>query len=243
MSTFVIVHGGWGGGWEWAPVARGLRARGHEVHTPTLTGLGERAHRGSPSTSLSDHVEDVLAVLRYEQLHDVVLCGHSYGGMVATGVADRAAERVALLVYLDGFAPVDGQALVDLAPPDAAEGIRAAAAEREDGLLPCMSDLLPAEGTLPEDVRRAYVERLVAHPVRTMIEPLRVSGAVEHLPRAYVRCTGYEHSPVERSAERARREGWTWRELSTEHDLQLFDPGGTVAVLDDLAASTRGPLS
>ena len=101
----MIVHGGWGGGWEWAAVARVLRTRGHDVFTPTLTGMGERAHLGRPGIGLATHVEDVVAVLELEDLHDVVLCGHSYGGMPVSGAADLAAERIRLVVYIDALVP------------------------------------------------------------------------------------------------------------------------------------------
>ena len=105
MSTFVLVHGAWHGGWCWRRVERLLRAQGHEVLTPTLTGLGERAHLMSRQIDLETHIEDVLGVLRIENLRDVVLCGHSYGGMVITGVADREPECITALVYLDAFVP------------------------------------------------------------------------------------------------------------------------------------------
>ena len=116
-STFVLVHGAWSGGWCYARVAALLRARGHTVFTPTLTGQGERAHLLSGAINLTTHIEDVLGVFRWERLYDVVLAGHSYGGMVITGVADRAADRVGKIVYLDAANPVNGQSLVDVAGP------------------------------------------------------------------------------------------------------------------------------
>lgn len=240
MGTLVIVHGGWGGGWEWTPVARKLRDRGHDVFTPTLTGLGERAHLGGAATCLSDHIDDVLAVLKFENLHEVVLCGHSYGGMVVTGVADRAADRIRLLVHLDAFAPKDGESIIDVIPSEIAEGMVAMAAERDDGRLPISPDLLPAEGVLPDEVRNAYIERLVPHPAATVKEPVKLSGAIDQLPRAYVHCTGYADSLMGLAVERARTEGWAVRELGIEHDLHLFDPDATVAVLDELARSGAG---
>lgn len=237
MGPVVIVHGGWGGGWEWRSVAAGLRARGHEVYTPTLTGLGERAHLGHASISLADHIDDVLAVLRYEDLRDITLCGHSYGGMVVTGVADREADRIRRLVYLDGFVPRDGQALTDLVPPEVADGILTEAAASQDGTVPIAPDLLPAEGVLPVVERDAYIARLAAHPAGTFTQPIVLTGAIERLPRAYVRCTGYSDSLMGPFVERARSEGWTIRELETEHDLQLFDPVGTTDIVDELATS------
>ena len=108
-ATFVLVHGAWSGGWCYHKVAARLRARGHDVFTPTLTGQGERSHLLSGTINLSLHIEDILAVFRCENLSDVVLAGHSYGGMVITGVADRAADRIRALAYLDAFLPEDGQ--------------------------------------------------------------------------------------------------------------------------------------
>lgn len=238
MATFVIVHGGWGGGWEWAGVARKLRGRGHEVFTPTLTGLGEREHLGK-GADLSDHVEDVLAVLAFEELQDVVLCGHSYGGMVVTGVADRAPGRVQLLVYLDGFVPGDGEALVDLLPEDFGNSLVEAANAHDGGTsVPIPPELLPPEGSLPEEVRERVIARVRPHPLATMTEPIRLSGAVERLPRAFVCCTGEidaGNDLMESFAVRARSEEWLYRELPARHDLQLTDPEATTAVLDDLA--------
>jgi len=121
VATFVLVHGGFHGGWCWRRVAPPLRAAGHAVYTPTLTGLGERAHLATPAIGLDTHIRDVLGVLEYEELRDVVLVGHSMAGMVVTGVAERAADRLAHLVYLDACVPRDGECHLD------AEGIRGAA--------------------------------------------------------------------------------------------------------------------
>lgn len=237
MATFVIVHGGWGGGWEWTSVARKLRRRGHEVFTPTLTGLGERAHLGS-GICLSDHIDDVLAVLAFEELSDVLLCGQSYGGMVVTGVADRRPDALRRLVYLDALVPQNGQAVQDLVPAELIGGLVEIAASRGDGRAPLPPELVMPEGLIPEPRRASYLGRLQPHPIATMTEPLRLSGAVDELPRAYVYCTHKdEDDPFAVFAKRARNEGWLYREIGTPHDLQLFDPDGTAAVLHDLATT------
>jgi pimeloyl-ACP methyl ester carboxylesterase len=239
MATILIVHGGWGGGWEWARVARKLREGGHDVFTPTLTGMGERAHLGV-DVGLSDHIDDVVAVFDFEQLRDVVLCGHSYGGMVVTGVADRIPERIRLLVYLDGFAPRNGQALLDLVPGEFAESLLQAARERQDGKIPMPPELQAPEGSLPEAVRSAYISRTRPHPRATMTDPVRLTGAVDSVRRAFVRCTAGidpEHDLLGEFAARARAERWSYRESDTPHDLQLFDPEGTAAIIDDLVQS------
>ncbi len=239
MATFVISHGAWGGGWEWTPVADGLRERGHRVFTPTLTGLGERAHLGDSRTALSDHMEDLLAVIRYEGLHDVILCGHSYSGMVVTGVADRIPERLSLLAYLDAFVPEHGQALQALLPPEFIDGLLQTARERGDNRAPVPPELLPPEGAIPEETRQRYIRRLCPHPMASFTEPAKLSGAIGDLPRAYVHCTGDvdpEADILGPFATRAQADGWFYRELNTAHDLQLTDPDGTIAVLDDLAS-------
>ena len=112
QRTYVLVHGAWGGGWAWRDVADRLRARGHEAYRPTLTGLGERRHLATEDVGLDTHIEDVVNLLVFEQLHDVVLVGHSYGGMVISGVADRVPERIAYRIYIDAFVPEDGESLV-----------------------------------------------------------------------------------------------------------------------------------
>jgi pimeloyl-ACP methyl ester carboxylesterase len=240
MATFVIVHGGWGGGWEWTPVARRLRERGHEVFTPTLTGLGERAHLGS-DVGLSTHIDDVLAVFRFEELRDVVLCGQSYGGMVVTGVADRIPDPIRLLVYLDAFVPGVGQSVKDLVTGEFRNAVLRLE-EAGEGAFPYPQELWPPEGLIPEETRSRYIARMLPHPLRTMTEPARLSGAVEQLPRAFVRCTGGEHADAEEElapfAARARAEGWIYRETPTPHDLHLFDPEGTATLLHDLAMTS-----
>jgi hypothetical protein len=116
MATFVLVHGGWQGGWSWRLLARLLRAAGHEVFAPTLTGLGERSHLAGMAINLDTHIADVAGTILWEDLSDIVLVGHSYGGMVITGVADQLAERIARLVYLDALVPEDGSTLFTLRP-------------------------------------------------------------------------------------------------------------------------------
>lgn len=118
MATYVLLHAAWAGGWQWRSVATLLRNVGHEVFTPTLTGLGERAHLACPEVGLDTHVQDVLGVLEYEELDDLVLVGHSYSGMVITAVAEHLPEQIDQLVYLDAFVPQDGQSLNDILGPD-----------------------------------------------------------------------------------------------------------------------------
>ena len=197
MTTFVIVHGGWGGGWEWSPVADILRRHGHRAFTPTLTGMGERDHlsHGEP-VGLGTHIDDIVAVLEFERLRDVVLCAASYGGMPASGAADRAADRVRLLVYVDGLVPVSGRSAVDLFPARYADMIRDGLAEHGPAwrvpMPAALFDALIPAGSVPEAVRRDYLDRIRAHPAATFTEPVRHTGALESVSRAFIRCTTSE---------------------------------------------------
>src|SRR3954467_3236478 len=133
MATFLVAHGAWSAGWAWKKMRPLMRAAGHEFWTPTYTGLGERAHLANPEISLDTHIQDILAVLEAEDLRDVYLIGHSYGGMVATGVADRARDRIKHIIYVDAFAPMNGQGVFDLVPPDIALKMKAGAKASASG--------------------------------------------------------------------------------------------------------------
>jgi pimeloyl-ACP methyl ester carboxylesterase len=237
MSTFVVVHGGFGGAWEWTPVARRLRARGHEVFTPTLTGMGERAHLAAADVGLSTHVEDVVAAVETEDLDDVVLCGHSYGGLPVTGAADRLSKRIGLLIYIDALVPRDGQSALDVLPAWFAAEARATADER--GRVPMPAVLAPPRGWIDDAERTRYLRRMRPQPLGSFTEPVRLSGAVDRLPAAFVRCAraAPPGDPIAAIAERARARGWMYRELAAPHDPQLLDPDGTAHVLHELASS------
>ena len=247
MATFVIVHGAWGGGWEWSPVADILCRHGHRAFTPTLTGMGERAHlsQGEP-VGLGTHIDDIVAVLEFERLREVVLCGASFGGMAATGAADRAADRVRLLVYIDGLVPVPGRPAVDLFPARYADMIRDGIADHG----PAWRAPMPAElfdalippGSVPETVRQDYLDRIRAQPAASFTEPIRLTGALESVPKAYVRCTAEQYAqelggdPMAAAAARARDAGWAYRQINTLHDPQLFDAEGIARLMIELAS-------
>lgn len=231
MARFVLLHGAFVGGWVWARVAPLLRAAGHEVWTPTLTGSGERFHLLTRDVSLATHVEDVVSVLEHEDLRDVVLVGHSYGGTVATVVADRARGRVARLVYLDGSAPEDGQSSTGAFTGGTGERLSEMSEQGDGWLLPPLP--LEAFGvTDPADV--AWMEpRRHPHPVRTLHEPVRLSlGPTERAPRAYVACARHEPlvalfgvDPLSTFVDRARAEGWPITTIDAGHDAMVTAPG------------------
>lgn len=237
MATFVLVHGGWGGGWEWQLVAGRLARRGHAVHRPTLTGLGERIHLASPDVNLDVHVDDVLNLLEFDGLRDVVLVGQSYGGAVITGVADRAPERIRRLVYVDAFVPRDGDSVNDLSPPGFVNKMRESARRDGEGWrvpLPFGQ----GELGLPADVAEWYEPKLVAHPLPCFDQALRLTGAVERMPRSYVDCRpdGVEGWVFERFAQRARQEGWDYRRLPVGHDAQVIAPDELASLLEEIGA-------
>ena len=236
MATFMIIHGAWSAGWAWKKMRPLLRDRGHEVFTPTCTGLGERAHLASPEVSLDTHIADMLAVLEYEDLHDVVLVGHSYGGMVATAVADRAAARLAQLVYLDAFVPRHGQSLFDLIPAVARE--RNLAQSRSDGegwKLP--ANPMPPD-TSPADVAWALPRRRM-QPLKAFSTPVQLGDAVESLPRSYIYCTRSGPGDVFRPFAEAARASAEWRcfELDASHNPHITMPDTLAGLLHRIATN------
>jgi pimeloyl-ACP methyl ester carboxylesterase len=231
MATFVLVHGGWHGGWCWKYVTPLLRAAGHAVFTTTLTGVGERAHLARPDTGLETHIQDVIGVFTYEDLHDVVLVGHSLGGPVITGVADRIPERLAHLVYLDASVPRDGQADVDCYPPEFgarawAEGLRA---EGKHVISP-IAEEQPFGITNQEDVRW-LTAKLTPHPIQAFLDPIHLKNPSPQVKtRTFIVCTMAD--PAWTSVERACSEpGWHVHELPTGHDAMVIAPQALVDVL------------
>jgi pimeloyl-ACP methyl ester carboxylesterase len=230
MATFVVAHGAWSAGWSWRKMHPLLRGLGHELYVPTCTGLGERRHLSSPEVDLETHVSDVLGALYCEDLHEVILVGHSYGGMVATAVADRAAERLSQLVYLDAFVPQDGESMNDLRPGRPAYG----GGEEADWLVP--PNPLPAD-TSEEDL--AWITgRRSAHPLKCFEQKTRLSGAVETLPRTYIYCSRHAPEDVFRVfARRARTEpGWRYLELDSSHNPHITVPASLARLLDGIAS-------
>ena len=233
MTTFVLVHGAWGGSWGFRLVRRPLREAGHEVFTPSLTGIGERAHLASPQVNLSTHVLDVVNTILYEDLTDIVLLGFSYGGMVVTGALEHVADRVSHLVYLDAFMPADGQSLDDLS----------GAGYRQAAVGPGASWLVePIGRPLRDSAESAWsAARRSPHPVGCFTEPVRLERPLEEYPftRTYIKAT---QEP--RPADDARRsafwtaadyakasQDWRYHEVDSDHVIPLNRPGDLVAIL------------
>jgi len=226
-TTFLLVHGAWHGGWCWDQVSARLTALGHVVIAPTLTGLCERSHLLSPSVNLSTHIDDVAGEIRFKDLSNVVLCGHSYGGMVITGVAERYAERIASIVYLDAFWPRDGQSLDDITGHASQPGVnptRKASAFMD-----------PANAAWAD-------ARLTPQPVETFREKLKVTGAVERIPkRTFVQATLGEAPFFAATFERAKASaGWKTIQVNCRHDVMVDQPDQMTKILLDAVPGSRG---
>jgi pimeloyl-ACP methyl ester carboxylesterase len=239
MATFVLVHGGGHGGWCYQRVARLLRDAGHDAYTPTLTGLGERAHLVGPHVDLDLHARDVAAVLHYEGLRDVILAGHSYGGMVVTGAADRAADRVGKLVYLDAANPRNGQSLRDVAGPiiEATRPHGTVVDGVELVLLPAPEAGLFYGVTDPDDVAW-MADKLTAHPWRCFEQKLDLQNedALWAIPQFHIVCTSTLATRDPDLMGKARAEGRLW-DIDTGHDLMITEPEATPRALLEVAAS------
>ncbi len=239
MANIVLVHGAFEGGWIWRRVATKLRARGHEVHTPTLTGCGDRHHLLTRETDLATHVADIVGTLTWERLEDVLLVGHSYGGTVVTAAADQAHTRVREVVHLDASAPRSGQNSTGAF----AEGTASVLDDMsgDDWLLPPLP--LEAVGIVePDDV--AWVEPLRRpHPMRTLHEPITLEHE-DQVKRAYIRHTNSEVmvklfgvDPLAPFAERAKSEGWPYAEIAAAHDAMVTHPEEVAEALHNRATA------
>ena len=212
-QTFVLVHGAWHGGWCWRRVADRLRAAGHTVFTPTCTGLGERAHLMSRDITLDTFTKDVAAVIEAEELNDVVVVGHSFAGSPTSGVAERMADRIRHLVYLDSRMVEAGKAPFDSLPPDVVAARRKAAQDTSGGVsLPAPA---PSVFGVPDGPDAEWVKRrLTPHPISTYESPLPIKGPVgNNLPRTYIHCTNPSYAALEASRHGSRRspDGGGWR--------------------------------
>lgn len=229
MATFVVLAGATAAGWYLQPLATRLRRAGHEVYTPTYTGLGERSHLLTRDIDLETYILDVLQVFHYEDLHDVILVGKSFSGMVITGVADRIPERIGQLVYLDAAVPDAGQAAVDLLAPEVVAMAKELVQSYGDGWL------IPADPSVDP--------RLSPQPLRTFEQPLRLHNHVARtaLPTSYIFCANKPADSMvtdmtHDGRRKAQSRGWRIFELPTDHEPEREAP-------DDLAAILLGLVS
>lgn len=235
MTTIVLAHGAWSAAWAWKKMRPLFAAAGHAFYSPTYTGLGERAHLASPEIDLSVHIQDVVGVIETEDLRDVTLIGHSYGGMVATGVADKARDRLARLVYLDAFVPENGQSLFDLLPPGQADERRKQVKADGDGWRLTPNPMPP--DTAPEDVAWAMPRRY-PQPLKTFEQRIALSGRAPP-PRHYIYATrSGPGDTFRRFAERAKVDpGWTYWEIDASHNPHITCPDRLFDLLGRIIAT------
>lgn len=220
-GPFVLVHGAWHGAWCWRPVQHLLQAAGARVFTPTLTGLGDRAHLLTPETGLSTHVMDVVSVLESENLQDVVLVGHSYAGLVVTSAAALVPDRIKRLVILDGFLPEAGEVAMDLLPERAAAHYRESA-HKNEGLV---IDPRPLEnlGVTDRQIIEDLSPRLTTHPAKTYLDKVEHGLSDLPFPGEYLLCSGWQ-TPFSRFAQRAGARTWQVSELDADHEVMVTNP-------------------
>jgi pimeloyl-ACP methyl ester carboxylesterase len=232
-KTFLVCHGAWSAGWAWKKMHPLMNKAGHRLVTPTYTGLGERAHLAHPAIDLETHITDVLQVIKYEDLRDIVLIGHSYGGMVATGVADRARDKVKQLIYVDAFVPADGQSLFDFLADSEQRRMREAAKSGDGWRVP--PNPTPPD-TSAEDA--AWLnERRVHTPINCFEAKLNLSAPLT-LPRSYIYATRAAPSDTFGQFARKTRNDPAWRyfEIDASHSPNVTAPEALLALLEKIAA-------
>lgn len=233
---FVLLHGAFHGAWCWREVATALRQRGHIVTTPTQTGLGERHHLLSPNVTLKTFIADLTEHIRYGEMSDAVLVGHSFGGLAITGAADRIPGRLRQLIYLDSRIVQNGECSFDSSPPAVVAERRRQAAERGGLSLPPPSP--EAFGVPPGPLADRVARLLTPHPFVTMTNRMRLTHPIGNgLPCSYIACTAPAYASLAACREWARAQpGWTYRELATGHDAMITAPRETANLLEELAA-------
>jgi pimeloyl-ACP methyl ester carboxylesterase len=235
MAKFVLVHGAFQGGWVWQPVAMILRSQGHEVFTPTLTGTGEREHLLDTSVDLNTYIRDVASLIYFEALKPVVLVGHSCGGMVITGVANKLQTRISHLVYVDAMVPEDGKSVLDIAGPE----FSAMLGKYLSGELvrPWPPE---AFGVHCEEDKRWFTSRLSPFPLRAFDTVFRQQTPNTSACRTYIHCTGHQSPFIKRLAAESRLKGWDYREIETGHMPIVTAPDQLAALLDRIASAEAG---
>jgi len=229
MTNFVLAHGAWSSAWAWRKMRPRLRAAGHELYAESLTGLGARAHMSGPEVGLETHIADVLGQLTMEDLTDVVLIGHSYGGMVATGVADRARDRVRRLIYLDAFAPEDGDSAFDISAPENRARMEGLIASQGDGW--CIPPNPMPPDTSAEDAAFAAPRRL-PQPAECFRQPLRMTGGPLSLPIDYIYCTiPGPGDGFRQFYDKAGDHGWGRHQIEASHNPHITAPDALTDLL------------
>ena len=228
-TTFVLVHGAWHGGWCWRRVADLLTKAGHQVFAPTLTGLGERSHLINPDINLSTHISDVVNLMQRERLSKVVLCGHSYGGFVVSGVAEKMQDAIACMVFVDAFVPENGDTMVTSVSPATRAHLDAAVSKGDTTLAP-----IPASVFQVNEKDRVWVDGLcVPQPLATFTEPIVLTGARERISKkTFIRGKGYPSPSFDAALAKVRTNAsWSAFELPCGHDIMVDMPEALADIL------------
>lgn len=231
MATYILIHGAWHGSWCWKRVRNSLRTAGHEVFTPTLTGLGERSHLASPAVSLSTHIADIVNLIKWEELSDVILCGHSYAGCVISGVVGRIPDKIRTLVYVDAFVLEDGECVMDLCPRDLVEAVREQAKSTGDGW---KIDPLPASLYNTNERDLNWVDnQCTPQPIETFEERIALKSHHDPVKDAvHILATDWIESPaLVLSHGRAHRRGWKTQTIACGHEVMLDLPAELTELL------------
>jgi pimeloyl-ACP methyl ester carboxylesterase len=240
LATFVLVHGAMHGGWCWREVRQLLSGNGHEVYAPTLTGQGDRRRGLTPQVGIADHVADLTELFWFEDLRDVHLVLHSYSGVLAGPVAERAAGGLASVTFLAAFIARPGQSLLDVEPPDVARRYRELAASAGDGwFVPASPRFLDQWGVTNDALRARVGPRLTNFPLRCVTDPVEFdSAALDAVRKVYVNHTKPPLAGLQASFGLAAAAGWETHQLAHGHDMMLEAPQETAALLDAIACST-----
>src|SRR5262245_13571084 len=232
-KTFVLVHGAWHGGWCWRRVADLLKKKGHKVFAPTLTGLGERSHLLDAKVGLDTHITDIVNVIKWEGLSDVVLVGHSYGGIIISGVAETSGAAISSIVFLDAFVPENGASLAEGASKPVRDGIAAAVEKGELALKP-----VPASVFRVNEKDRAWVDAMCTpHPVKTFTDKAVYAGGRDKIAKkAYVRAKGYPSEPFDGALAKLQgNSAWRTYEMTSGHDAMVDQLERLTEILIDVA--------
>jgi len=232
-KIFVLIHGAWHGGWCWRRVSDLLEKQGHKVFTPTLTGLGERSHLLRAGINVTTHITDIVNVLKWERLSDVVLCGHSYGGLVVSGVAEQMAQAINSIVFLDAFVPDNGDAMDNLTAQAVRDALKSAT-ERGDLAVPPRS----AAAFLVNEKDQAWVDAMcVPQPIGTMTEKMALTGARERIgKKSYIRASAYPNPGFDKAYARVKADrSWRTYEVPCGHDVMVDMPERLVEILVEVA--------
>ncbi len=230
MASFVLVHGAWHGAWCWQRVAAMLRRHGHDVYAPTLTGLCERSHLLTPAIDVDTHILDIVNEMKWQALKNVVLVGHSYGGMVISGVAEKMEKAIASFVMLDAFMPEDGQSVIDIWPAPMREGLLAKVREGATSVPPRAAALFNVN-----DKDRAWVDaQCTPQPIKTFLQKLTLTGARERIAKkTYIRAAAYANPYFDAGLASARAKTWRTYEVPCGHDVMLDMPDRLTEILLD----------